>query len=470
MRTSQSRKTAAVLLAAVLVLSSCASTMTIQNQYEEAQEYVARRDFAGAGAVIESYKNESYKEKDRVLYYLDVGMLYHYAGEFEKSNAALSEAERGIEELYTKSVSRAVASGVLNDNALEYAGEDYEDIYLNVFKGLNYIALGDAESALVEIRRVHIKLNLLEDKYRQQIEEYNASEEADGKIEPRNSRFHNDALARYMGLLLYRFDRSFDDARIEGEKIVQAFAEQKGLYNFSQPEIPVLATEEGQVALSVMAFSGISPRKTAKTLYLTTIPGAIVITMTDQNEDYVKEMVGFNVLAMPGVEGGLHFKFQYPQMKLMGSDVSKVLLRLGDRTVEVPLLEKMEKISQEIFLIKQPLIIGKAILRTVAKGIVKETGKQAMKDQMDDSAGGLVLGLLLGVAADVAVDATENADLRISQYFPARAHAVDLSLTPGEYPVAIEYYAGNTLLFRDNRGVMNLQPDRFNLVESFYLQ
>ena len=105
-------------MAAVLVLSSCASTMTIQNQYEEAQEYVARRDFAGAGAVIESYKNESYKEKDRVLYYLDVGMLYHYAGEYEKSNAALSEAERGIEELYTKSISRAVASGVLNDNAL----------------------------------------------------------------------------------------------------------------------------------------------------------------------------------------------------------------------------------------------------------------------------------------------------------------------------------------------------------------
>ena len=192
--------------------------------------------------------------------------------------------------------------------------------------------------------------------------------------------------------------------------------------------------------------------------------------MTDQDENYVKEMVGFNVLAMPGVKGGFHFKFQYPQMKTMGSDVSRILLRVGEEAVEVPLLEKMENISQEIFLIKQPLIIGKAILRTVAKGILKETGKQAMKDQMSGSAGGQLFGLLMGVAADVAVDATENADLRISQYFPARAYAADLSLPAGEYPLTVEYYGGNTLLFRDNHGVMNLQPGQLNFVESFFLE
>ena len=34
----------------------------------------------------------------------------------------------------------------------------------------------------------------------------------------------------------------------------------------------------------------------------------------------------------------------------------------------------------------------------------------------------------MGIAADVAVDATENADLRISPYFPARASVTDLSV------------------------------------------
>jgi len=144
------------LFLVIVAISSCASTQTYQYQYVEAGDYVAKRDFKGASAVIEGYKNTTYKEKDRVLYYLDVGMLYHYAGEYEKSNEALGMAEQGIEELYTKSISKAVTSGVLNDNALDYSGEDYEDIYLNVFKGLNYIALGDPDSALVEIRRVHI--------------------------------------------------------------------------------------------------------------------------------------------------------------------------------------------------------------------------------------------------------------------------------------------------------------------------
>ena len=453
------------LVPIAILVSSCASTQTFQYQYVEAEEYVAKRDFATAGTVIEGYRDKTYKEKDRVLYYLDVGMLYHYAGEYEKSNAALSEAERGIEELYTKSISKMLTSGVLNDNALDYGGEDYEDIYLNIFKGLNYIALGDPDSALVEIRRVHIKLNLLEDKYRKLIEEYNNSDDADGEIKPMETRFYNDALARYLGLLLYRYENNPDSARIERESIEQAFNNQKQLYDFALPELPDLSMDRDMAHLSVIAFSGISPRKLAETFYLTTLPGVVVITSVSQSEEYVKSNVGFNFLAMPGVDGGFHFKFEYPRMDLMGSKVNRIVLLIDGTPVrDVPVFEKMESISKEIFLIKQPLVIGKSILRTVAKGILKESAK----DQMNS--GGSVTGLLMGIALDVAVDATENADLRISQYFPAFAHTLDMTVPPGEHSVMVEYYEDSTLIFRDNRGVMDLKAEELNLIESFVLE
>ncbi|MDA3849913.1 MAG: hypothetical protein PF447_01435 [Spirochaetaceae bacterium] len=71
-----------------LLLFSCASTKTNQDQYIETEGFVAQRDFASAAAVIEAAKTDSYKEKDRVLYYLDIGMLYHYAGEYAMSNEA----------------------------------------------------------------------------------------------------------------------------------------------------------------------------------------------------------------------------------------------------------------------------------------------------------------------------------------------------------------------------------------------
>jgi hypothetical protein len=359
----------------------------------------------------------------------------------------------------------------LNDNALDYKGEDYEDIYLNIFKGLNYIALGDPESALVEIRRVHIKLNLLEDKYRKLINEYNQSEEADGEIEPMATRFYNDALARYLGLLLYRYEKSPDSARIEKENIVQAFNNQKQLYDFSLPELPDTVLNQDMAHLSVIAFSGISPRKLAETFYLTTLPGIVVINSVSQSEEYIKSNVGFNFLVMPGVEGGYHFKFEYPRMDLMGSQVNRIVLLIDGVPVrEIPIFEKMEDISKEIFLIKQPLVIGRSILRTVAKGILKESGKQAAKDALGGDMGGMVAGMLLGFAADVAVDATENADLRSSQYFPAFDYTLDIMIPPGEHAVMVEYYKDSTLIFRDNRGVMNLQTEELNLVESFVLE
>ncbi len=91
-----------ITASAVIILSSCASVQTKQDQYQDALNHYASRNYEVAAAVIESYKDTSYKEKDRVLFYLDTGMLYHYAGKYEKSNEALSLAEQGIEDLYTK--------------------------------------------------------------------------------------------------------------------------------------------------------------------------------------------------------------------------------------------------------------------------------------------------------------------------------------------------------------------------------
>jgi tetratricopeptide (TPR) repeat protein len=455
----------------LLFLVSCASTYTYQAHYLDADALVSQRDFIGASKVIEKNKEIVYKEKDRVLYYLDAGMLYHFSGEYEMSNQALSSAEQGIEDLYTKSISKALTSGVLNDNALDYSGEDYEDIYLNIFKALNYIALGDNESALVEIRRVHIKLGILEDKYRELINEYNQSDEAEGEIEARELRFYNSALARYLGMLLYRADGAFDDARIELDEIREAFREQSQLYDFEMPELPEQRGLDGKAHLSVMAFTGFSPRKMAETFYIDTGNNMIYITSVSQNKEYVNEAMGFNFLLMPGVDPGHHFKFQYPRMDLQGSRIDRIVLLVDGASVkELPLFENMESIGQEIFLIKQPLIVGRSLIRTVIKGIAKEAGKEAMKEQMSNDMGGLLMGALIGVAADVAVDATENADLRVSHYFPAYAHALDLPLEPGNHTVQLEYYSGSQMVYRDNIGEVYLEEKGMNFVESFVLE
>ncbi len=186
--------------ALAVLLSGCASTRTSKQHLLGIDDRLASHDFAAALAQIETARTTAYKEKDRILYYLDAGMLCHYNAHWAESNELLTKAEHAIEEAYTRSVSKAATSIMLNDNALEYAGEDYENIYLNVFKAINFLQQGAFDPAFVEVRRINDKLNLLEDKYARIATEYNTTTKDSGTtktFQPGKIRFHNSALARY---------------------------------------------------------------------------------------------------------------------------------------------------------------------------------------------------------------------------------------------------------------------------------
>ena len=454
------------LLASLIFFSACASTKTQQNQYAESVPLVQQGNYKQAASIIEQARTKSYKEKDRVLYYLDLGMLLHWAGEWERSNEMLDQAEFAIEELYTKSISKGAASVVLNDNALDYPGEDYEDIYLNVFKALNYIALENIESAQVETRRVQIKLNILEDKYKKLVEEYNDTNDQKASLKARESQFHNDVLARYLSLLLYRSEGAVDDARIDLEAINEAWKTQPQLYSFSQPSPPAIEeSSDGHALVNIVSFSGLGPVKLADTLYISSTGDALILTMQNQDKDYVNNLVGLTAIPMVGVGPGLGTKLQFPRMETRQSKVDRIVVKFnGNPIAELSMLENMEVVAQETFLLKLPLTIGRTIVRMVAKIITKEVGKAVLYDQL-----GELGGFLSGLAVDAAVMASENADLRIAQFFPAYARAVEVSVEPGTYNVQVEYWEGGSLLGVTEHGNREFQPGRLNFVESYLL-
>ena len=145
------------------------------------------------------------RDNDQVLYNLDAGLLSHYAGDWNQSNKNFSAAEGLIEEYYSKSISQGVSSYFVNDMVVDYAGEDYEDIYTNFFMALNYIQLGNLEDAMVEIRRFDNKQKLLSTKYDSQIE-YAESELGSGYSSV-SVQFQNSAAARYLSMLMYHLSR-----------------------------------------------------------------------------------------------------------------------------------------------------------------------------------------------------------------------------------------------------------------------
>ncbi len=451
----------------LIIILSCASTKTSLKQYKGLDDKVTQRDFAGAINKIKRSKDKYYTSKEKVVYYLDRGMLHFYNRDYGKSNEYLTKAENAIDENYTKSISKAAISLLLNDNALDYAGEDYEDIYLNIFKALNYIELGNFDDAFVEIRRIEIKLNKLEDKYKKMAKEYDKSKDSKIEFKAVENRFHNDALGRYLSLLIYRAEGKWDDARIDLDLLKDAWIQQSHIYDFKTPQFDDYLLSSKKAKIDFISFIGKSPVKKAKTLYVHTEKDIIIIASTEQLPEGQQELEGLHIIPWEGVKKGYHFKFQLPYMKERESDVAKVKIIVDNKPViELKKIEDMGKVALETYKIKEPLIYLKTIIRTTVKGLFAEKRKEEMEEKINDS----FLGFAARLATDIVVDATENADLRISRFFPGDALVGEIKVEPGLHNIKIEYYSRNgSILFIDDLGEKEIKKDGLNLFNSFYL-
>nr|MDA3947643.1 hypothetical protein [Spirochaeta sp.] len=378
------------LVATVLILSSCLTTRN--SKFLEIDEAVQAGNFETAVQALENESSDLYGNRDGVLYYLDSGVLYFYNRDYQKSIQQFNEAELLIEEYFTKSVSQAAASLLLNDNQIEYPGEDFEDIYLNVFKAVAFMEQGEHEAAFVEVRRINNKLNLLEDKYQGLAARYNEADDAAVEMEPRESRFYNSALARYLSLIMYRADGDYDGARIDWEQLETAFREQTNIYDYPNPFGRDIIEPSDQARLSVMAFAGEAPLKRAETLYVSTGAGQVTIVYAGEGDGGNIIPAGYASFAFPGVESGYRFKFQLPRMELRGSDVRSIRVIVdGEPIGELGMLENMEQVALDTFEIKEPIIFLKTVTRTIVKGILAQKGKEQMQEAGANS--GSMVGL-----------------------------------------------------------------------------
>lgn len=416
--------------------------------------------------MLEAAKDKNkYAQKDRFLYFIDAGMLNHYARSYDASNAKLHLAEEAAEELFTKSVSRAAASLLLNDNVLEYSGEDYEVLYANLIKALNYIARGEFDEAFVEIRRANLKLELLEQKYADAAAEFQRSSPDDTDrveidYEVDKVRFHNDAFGRYLSMHMYAADGKMDDARIDHDFLVQAFRSQPHIYNFAMPEVKYYS--EDRAILSVVGLVGLAPVKEALNLRIRTDKDlGLVQVLYDDPQNKGAEYGHLPVK----VKADYYFKFAIPKIMPRPSLVSEIrVFANGELIGELQLLEDVSKVAEETFAAKKSL----TYLRTVARAITKGLAAHKLKKKMDT--GGLG-GWLKKAAVDVGTDLIENADLRSSQFLPGLIYVGDFEIEPGTYDIAIEFYlADGSLAEETTYSGYEVVKNGLNLIEAFSAQ
>lgn len=472
------------------VLAGCAALITQTEIYQEITPRIRNQNWEAAISAIEKARERgAYPGKDELLYLLDMGILHHYAGDYAESNDYLEFAERSIEELYTASVSRAALSMLLNDNVLAYRGEDYEDIYLNVFKALNYLALGQHDEALVEIRRLNNKLQLLGDKYGKLAESLNQFDDQHVDFKAQEVDFHNDALGRYLGALLYYYGGQYDDARIDLESYRYAITAQPRLYSHSPIELEMSALDTS--LLHVVAFTGTAPEKVAVEFRLHTGKNHLLVFPAHQDQSFAQRF------DWEGMAEGYYFKFAVPELRRNNSRVAAIeVYANGQYLGALQLLEDMSRVAEVTFQRNQSLIYLKSITRTVLKGIAGKKAKKKFADegQTEDnkeektekkdkkekaeeeekekkSGRGKFAKWLFSAVVDIATEISEQADLRAWRTMPGAAHAGYFPLAEGTYEVSLRFLdMKRKILYRQDFQGVKVARARLNFLEGVLLQ
>ncbi|MCL2139589.1 MAG: hypothetical protein FWH41_09985 [Treponema sp.] len=424
-----------------LLFFSCASN----SAFKPVESQVANNQFNDGADFLEKNKNRLYSNKDAVLYYLDKGMLNHYANQYANSTKMLEDADRLIAEAFTKSISLEASSYLINDLVLEYGGEDYEDIYINVFNALNYYYMGELENSLVEIRRMNNKLQYLSNKYDAVLTNLQQKALEDNKVElPSNpntpSKFNNSALARYLGILFYRGVGLYDDARIDRDYLLAAFANAPNVYSYPIPNslVEELSVPEGMARLNIVAFGGLSPLK--------------------------KE----NVLRIP-LPGVRWIKIALPEMVSRKSDLSRVEIVFEDGTSHtLELLEDIDAVAKDTFSSRKQFIYIKTIIRASVKG----ASSSALKIAANEAEGNAALALgIASIFTQAFAEISERADLRISRFFPGKAYIGGINLKPGRYSFKVSYYnANNREIASFVHNDVEVKENALNLIETFSLK
>jgi len=148
----------------VTLLAGCA---TYTARMGGVREHLAKGEYDAALEIL----TEQSGDKDRLLFYLNKGLIQHYADRWEESNATFQAAENLAAALYTKSISEGVFSLLTSDITISYRADPFEMAMIPYYRSLNYIYLQQPQEALVEARKASIYLQQYTDLTREALGE-----------------------------------------------------------------------------------------------------------------------------------------------------------------------------------------------------------------------------------------------------------------------------------------------------------
>lgn len=437
-------------LSAFLLCSCANKSMT---RYETLAPVLKKEGFEGTIQKIEKKKDDIYGKNSEFLYHFDKGMLYHYTGNNKESIKSFEKAEQVYEDLYTKSVTNEAAAIVTNDNIRPYRARPFEVLLMYQYQILNYLAIGDLDGALVEVRRAQIASEALYQKD--------------------NEKVNDNGWLRYLSAIVYEMAGEEDDAAIAYLKAAKAFEEGNismpkeawefinesltkmdradDLKNFKSQALTLTpkatdAREKGQEII-VIGYAGHSPILGEMYLSGTYVSGT---AMNLTYKDGKTGKVGSFTVFVPPVAGAgsntFHVGFALPEKMELPQRTSLFSVNLDGKMRISP--EKVANIDAEL---EQNMKDENAttMVRTATRVILRTIAAQKAKSSTNTGNG--ILDLVKNIAVDVGQSQLEQADLRVGLFMPNSIYVTRIPVTEGTHQLNVSALGAHGQIVGDYR-------------------
>jgi uncharacterized protein len=464
----------------VPVLFSCATyNKSMGDYYADLREH----NYEKARRSIENNKLIK-KDRNALLYNLEMGKLYRLKNDFVNSNMHLNLAD-GMIENNRKTFADVALGSLLNPMCQTYRGEDHEQFMMHFYKALNYAALGQMEDAVVEARRITLSTTAQGDKF----------------INKEN-RYSKDAFALNLQGMIYEMAGDINNAFISYRNAVEIYV--KADNNYYGVKMPEQLQQDLLRTSAAMGFS-VEPKyeKVFNVSYTnTSTDNGELILFLEEGQAPIKEeksffltagsngISNFNYIDANGTSANFNFnasnygiaedkitslrafKLTLPTYSIQYAQPQNIIVSNNENNYTPQLAQNVNSIAVNVLKERFLTEMGNALARQIAKkllekgteaaaeGIARSTYKREAKDttasekektekKKEDRINRA--GEIAGLAMNIFNTINEKADTRNWQSLPAFVSYVRIPLKEGENTINIST-GGTTKTIKVNGG------------------
>jgi hypothetical protein len=452
---------------ALILLGGC-TLPTFYERFYNFNKTVSDGNLQAAEKMLDENADKLEKGRLKFLYYVNAGLVRSMEGKFHESNEFFEKADLFVED-FKKKAGEQVSALLLNPNLTTYPGEDHEILMINYYKAVNYLQMGNYEEALVEARRMDLRLQELSDKYTSE------------------RRYQKDAFVNLLMGIIYDASGEYNNAFIAYRNAYEIYdKEYRTMFGFKIPD------QLKHDLVRTADLSGIyDERDRFKTMFAIDYQRpakelAELVILWNNGLGPIKDEWGINFAIIYGSNGwvtfvnedyGMSFPFYLGDTNLSGLTWIKVVF---PKYVERPLMFRSASIeyggvvhnfdrAQDLNAISFK-VLEERMLAEFTKSLLRVAIKQAAAAGVRKDNEGL------GTALSILGNISESADTRNWQTLP---HSIYYTRIPGaagdhnyrmllediqgtqyEHMIDVHLRAGETMVFPINTMATTFNPNR----------